>query len=82
MPPEAAAFVPSTQEELASTTSLDWQSFAPLRGETVETALLVHQAALALDAIARVPLGPGAIDSVPSRPLETVYLDRVRAVEP
>jgi hypothetical protein len=29
--------VPSTPEELAGTTSLDWQSFAPLRGETVET---------------------------------------------
>lgn len=32
----------------------------------------------ALDALADVPLGPGAIDSVPSRPLETIYLERVR----
>lgn len=37
VPAEAAPYVPSTPEELASTTSLDWQSFAPLRGETVET---------------------------------------------
>ena len=36
VPAEAAPFVPSTPEELASTTSLDWKSFAPLRGETVE----------------------------------------------
>lgn len=35
--PEAAPYVPSTPEELDSTTSLDWPSFAPLRGETVET---------------------------------------------
>ena len=36
--PEAAApYVPSTPEELASTTSLQWPDFAPLRGETVET---------------------------------------------
>jgi ABC-type Fe3+ transport system substrate-binding protein len=35
-PEEAAPYVPSTPEELATTTSLDWPSFAPLRGETVE----------------------------------------------
>lgn len=34
---EAAPYVPSNAAELDSTTSLDWQSFAPLRGETVET---------------------------------------------
>lgn len=34
---EAAPYVPSTAEELDSTASLDWPSFAPLRGETVET---------------------------------------------
>lgn len=37
VPPDAAPYVPSTPEELAGTTSLDWPSFAPLRGETVET---------------------------------------------
>lgn len=37
VPEEAAAYVPSTEEELASTTSLEWKSFAPLRGTTVET---------------------------------------------
>src|SRR6056297_816915 len=37
VPEEAAPYVPSTPAELASTTSLDWPSFAPLRGETVET---------------------------------------------
>ena len=37
MPEAAAPYVPSTEEELTSTTSLDWPSFAPLRGETVET---------------------------------------------
>ena len=37
VPAAAAPYVPSTPEELASTTSLDWPSFAPLRGETVET---------------------------------------------
>lgn len=35
--PEAAAYVPSTPAELDSTTSLDWPSFAPLRGQTVES---------------------------------------------
>ncbi|MFK7762955.1 MAG: PotD/PotF family extracellular solute-binding protein [Roseobacter sp.] len=34
---EAAPYVPSNASELDSTTSLDWPSFAPLRGETVET---------------------------------------------
>ncbi|MEM6383129.1 MAG: extracellular solute-binding protein [Pseudomonadota bacterium] len=34
---DAAPYVPSTPEELDGTTSLDWQAFAPLRGETVET---------------------------------------------
>lgn len=34
---EAAPYVPSTADELASTTSLEWPSFAPLRGQTVET---------------------------------------------
>lgn len=33
----AAPYVPSTPEELASTTSLDWPAIAPLRGQTVET---------------------------------------------
>lgn len=37
VPEEAAPYVPSNAAELDSTTSLDWQSFAPLRGETVET---------------------------------------------
>lgn len=37
VPADAAPYVPSTPEELAGTTSLDWPSFAPLRGETVET---------------------------------------------
>lgn len=36
-PPEAAPFVPSTPEEIAGTTSLDWPTIAPLRGQTVET---------------------------------------------
>lgn len=36
-PPEAAPYVPSTPEEMASTTSLDWKAIAPLRGQTVET---------------------------------------------
>lgn len=35
-PPEAQPFVPSTPEELAAATSLDWPAFAPLRGQTVE----------------------------------------------
>ncbi|MEM0908074.1 MAG: extracellular solute-binding protein [Pseudomonadota bacterium] len=35
--PDAAPYVPSTPEELASTTSLDWPAIAPLRGQTVET---------------------------------------------
>jgi spermidine/putrescine-binding protein len=37
VPADAAPYVPSTPDELANITSLDWQSFAPLRGETVET---------------------------------------------
>tara|TARA_B100001093_G_scaffold68059_2_gene58191 strand:- start:597 stop:1643 length:1047 start_codon:yes stop_codon:yes gene_type:complete len=37
VPKEAAPYVPSTPEELATTTSLEWPSFAPLRGQTVET---------------------------------------------
>ena len=37
VPDDAAPYVPSTAEELATTTSLDWPSFAPLRGQTVET---------------------------------------------
>jgi spermidine/putrescine-binding protein len=37
VPQAAAPYVPSTPEELDGTTSLDWPSFAPLRGETVET---------------------------------------------
>ena len=37
VPAAAAPYVPSTPEELDSTTSLKWPSFAPLRGETVET---------------------------------------------
>jgi len=37
VPAEAAPYVPSTPEELDSTTSLDWPSFAPLRGQTVES---------------------------------------------
>ena len=36
-PEEAKAYVPSTPEEIAATTSLDWQAIAPLRGQTVET---------------------------------------------
>ena len=36
VPADAAPYVPSTPEELADTTSLDWPAFAPLRGETVE----------------------------------------------
>jgi spermidine/putrescine-binding protein len=36
VPAEAAPYVPSTPEELATTTSLKWPDFAPLRGETVE----------------------------------------------
>ena len=36
VPAEAAPYVPSTAIELDNTTSLEWQSFAPLRGETVE----------------------------------------------
>lgn len=36
-PAEAAPYVPSTPEEMASTTSLDWRAVAPLRGGTVET---------------------------------------------
>ena len=36
VPAEAAPYVPSTPAELDSTTSLDWPSFAPLRGQTVE----------------------------------------------
>lgn len=36
IPAEAAPYVPSTPAELDSTTSLDWKSFAPLRGQTVE----------------------------------------------
>jgi spermidine/putrescine-binding protein len=36
-PAEAAPYVPSTPEEMASTTSLEWQAIAPKRGETVET---------------------------------------------
>lgn len=36
VPTEAAPYVPSTPAELDSTTSLDWPSFAPLRGQTVE----------------------------------------------
>ena len=36
--PEAAApYVPSTEAELDTMTSLDWKTAAPLRGETVET---------------------------------------------
>lgn len=36
--PEAAKpYVPSTPEEMANTSSLDWQAIAPLRGQTVET---------------------------------------------
>ena len=35
-PEEGRAFVPSTPEERASMTSLDWPAIAPLRGETVE----------------------------------------------
>jgi hypothetical protein len=37
VPAEAAPYVPSNAEELATTTSLEWPSFAPLRGQTVET---------------------------------------------
>lgn len=37
VPAAAAPYVPSTPEELDSTTSLKWPSFAPLRGKTVET---------------------------------------------
>lgn len=37
VPAEAAPYVPSTAAELDSTTSLEWPSFAPLRGKTVET---------------------------------------------
>lgn len=36
VPAEAAPYVPSTAAELDSMTSLEWPSFAPLRGETVE----------------------------------------------
>jgi spermidine/putrescine-binding protein len=36
-PEEAKPYVPSTPEEMESTTSLDWQAIAPLRGQTVET---------------------------------------------
>ncbi|MEM8854574.1 MAG: extracellular solute-binding protein [Pseudomonadota bacterium] len=36
-PEEAKPYVPSTPEELSTTTSLDWPTIAPLRGETVET---------------------------------------------
>lgn len=36
-PQEAAPYVPSTEAELETTTSLDWQAIAPLRGDTVET---------------------------------------------
>ena len=36
VPAEAAPYVPSTPEELATTTSLQWPDFAPLRGQTVE----------------------------------------------
>lgn len=35
-PAEAAPYVPSTPEEMAATTSLDWPAIAPLRGQTVE----------------------------------------------
>lgn len=35
-PDEAKPYVPSTPEERASTTSLDWTAIAPLRGETVD----------------------------------------------
>lgn len=35
-PPEAQAYVPSTPDEIAAATSLDWPAIAPLRGETVE----------------------------------------------
>ena len=34
---EAKPYVPSTPEEMESTTSLDWPAIAPLRGQTVET---------------------------------------------
>lgn len=37
IPAEAAPYVPSTPAELEKTTSLAWKSFAPLRGQTVET---------------------------------------------
>ena len=37
VPAAAAPYVPSTPEELAGTTSLDWPSFAQLRGATVES---------------------------------------------
>jgi spermidine/putrescine-binding protein len=33
---EARPFVPSTEEEIASMTSLDWPTIAPMRGTTVE----------------------------------------------
>jgi hypothetical protein len=36
-PEEAKPYVPSTPEEMESTTSLDWQAIAPLRGQIVET---------------------------------------------
>ena len=35
-PEEATPYVPATDEEMATTTSLDWQTIAPMRGETVE----------------------------------------------
>ena len=36
-PDEAKPYVPWTEEELAATTSPDWPTIAPLRGQTVET---------------------------------------------
>jgi putative spermidine/putrescine transport system substrate-binding protein len=35
-PPEAAAYLPSTPQEIASMTSLDWSKVAPKRGRVVE----------------------------------------------